>query len=178
MRRREVLVGAAAAAVAGAGAAVTLGDWDPLEDGDGVPEFELEGIDAPGSNAGTVVVPERGTVTFLEVFTTPCGVCSDMMAPLGEVYDDVGDEVQFVSVTNEPLGRTTTADDVADWWADHDGRWQVAHDDDLEFTRELDATGTPYSLVLNEENAVIWSDRGFKTADELREQIETALGSE
>ncbi|MFU8868170.1 TlpA family protein disulfide reductase [Natronococcus sp.] len=175
MRRRELLVGGAAAGVAGTGAAVALGGWNPLEDGESIPEFELAGIDAPGSEPGPITAPERGSVTFLEVFATWCGVCEEVMGPMGTVYDDVGVDVQFVSVTNEPLGRTTTAEDVADWWADHDGRWPVAHDDDLELTGALDATGVPYSVVLDESNAVTWSDSGYKSAEELREPIDAAL---
>ena len=177
MNRREVIAGAAAAGVAGVGAAVAFGGWDPLDDGEAIGEYELEAIEATGSEPGPMVVPERGSVTFLEVFATWCGVCADLMAPMGEVYDDLGEEVQFVSVTNEPLGRTTTADDVADWWDDHDGRWSVVHDDDLQLTSELDATGVPYSFVLDEGNVVTWSDSGYKSADELREPLEAALST-
>lgn len=176
VRRRELLAGAAAAAVAGGGAAVALGGWDPLGDDDAIPEFELETIEAQGSEPGTVAVPERGRVTFVEIFATWCGVCADLMSPMGEVYDELGDDVQFLSVTNEPLGRTTMPEDVADWWADHDGRWTVAHDDDLELTGALDATAVPYSFVIDEGNVVTWSDSGEKSADELREPIEAALG--
>ena len=175
MRRRDVLAGAAALAVAGGGAAVAIGGWEPWEDGEAIEEFELPGIDAPGSQAGTVVVPERGSVTVLELFATWCGVCADLMEPMAAVNEEVGEDVQFVSVTNEPLGRTVTEADVADWWERHDGAWQVAHDDGLELTSALGASGVPYTVVLDEDNVVTWSDSGYKSADELLEPIEAAL---
>lgn len=178
MRRRDFIVGTAALATVGGGAALTIGGWNPLADGESVAEFELETIDAPGSEPGTTVAPERGTVTFLELFATWCGVCEDLMKPMGEVHAAVGDDVQFVSVTNEPIGRTVTEDDVATWWADHGGAWTVAHDADLELTAALDATSVPYSVVLDEENVVSWHDSGYKSADELLEPIEVALESE
>lgn len=175
MHRRELLAGVVALGVAGAGATVTLSDWNPLESGDAIESFELESLDAPGSEAGTVVVPEQGSVTVLELFATWCGVCADLMEPMGTIYDEVGDDVQIVSVTNEPLGRTTTRDDVAAWWADHDGRWPVAYDDDLEVTSAFDATTVPYTVVLDEANVITWSDSGYKSVAELRDPIVTAL---
>lgn len=174
MRRREVLAGAAALGVAGVGGAYAVGDVDLRGEGD-VDPVELETLDAPGSEAGTATVPERGRVTFLELFATWCDVCKRMMGPLGAVYDDLGDDVQFVSVTNEPVGRTVTREDVADWWAAHDGRWPLALDADLELTERLEASGVPYSFVVDESNAVTWADRGDKSADELRDPIEAAL---
>ena len=175
MRRRELVAGGLAAGVAAAGGAIAYAGWNPLDDGEAVPEFELRSIEATGSADGTVVVPARGSVTFFELFATSCTVCADLMEPMGEVYDEYGEDVQFVSVTNEPLGQTTTDDDVAAWWADHGGRWTVAHDADLELTGELQAVGVPYSFVVDESNVVTWSDRGYKSADDLREPIEAAL---
>ena len=174
MRRREVLAGAAALAVAGGGAAIATTDWTPWTDGADVSEHELPSIEAPGSAAGTVVVPERGAVSVVEVFATWCGVCADVMDPLGAVVDDLEDDVQFVSVTNEPLGGTRTHEDVADWWADHDGRWPVAHDEELDLTRELEAASVPYTVVLDAENAISWRHSGYLGADELRAAIEAA----
>lgn len=176
MRRREVLAGAAGLAVLGGGAAVTLGEVNPFEDESAVDPLELETIDAPGSEAGTALVPERGRVTFLELFATWCHVCERTMEPLAAVHEAVGDDVQFVSVTNEPVGNTVERSDVADWWAAHGGNWPVALDTDLELTKRLDASGVPYAFVLDEANVVAWSGRGYKSADELRAPIRDAVG--
>lgn len=175
MRRRDVIAGAAALATVGGGAAVAIGGWNPLVDDEAIPEFELESIAPAGSDGEPVAVPERGTVTFLELFATWCGVCENLMGPLSEAHAAVGDDVQFVSVTNEPIGRTVTAADVADWWASHGGTWTVAHDADLDLTGALEATSVPYSLVLDERNHVTWRDTGYKSTDELLEPIDAAL---
>ncbi|MFP8958953.1 TlpA family protein disulfide reductase [Natrialbaceae archaeon A-CW3] len=177
MRRRDLLAGVAALGATSVGAAYATGYVDPFESVTTVEPIALETIDAPGSQAGEVPVPERGSVTVLEFFATWCGVCADQMEPMGTVYDDVGNhpDVQFLSVTNEPIGRTVTRLDVADWWADHDGRWPVALDSDLELTEALDASGVPYTYVLDASNAVRYAARGFKPADELLEPIERTL---
>lgn len=175
MRRRELVAGAAGLVVAGGGAAVAFGDLDLGGDDHAVEPVELETIDAPGSAAGTTLVPEPGRVTFLELFATWCDVCERMMPQLAAVHDEVGEDVQFVSVTNEPVGVTVTRDHVAEWWADNGGNWTVAVDRELELTERLDvAASVPYAFVLDESNVVVWSDRGYKSADELREAIETA----
>lgn len=178
MRRRELLAGAAALGIAGGGAAIAIGGWDPWDDGEAIEPYDLPGIEAPGSDPGRVVVPERGSVTFVELFATWCGVCQELMEPMAAVHDDFGDAVQFVSVTNEPLGQTVTEADVADWWAGHGGAWQVAHDDELSLTQALGASSVPYSFVLDEDNVVTWGDGGYKSADELEAPIEAALAGD
>ena len=173
MRRRDLLVGAGSLAAVGGGAAVAfdvVGSEEAI-----VGEAELETIDAPGSAAGTAPIPERGTVTFVELFATWCSICQSMMPELAAVHASVGDEVQYVSVTNEPLGNTITREDVAEWWAEHGGEWTVAADPELELTRALDASGVPYAFVLDERNRVVWRHRGRSSAEKLRTQIRNAL---
>ena len=173
MRRRELLAGAAGLGVLGGGAALAY-DAVSLTGQGGIDAIELEGIEAPGSTAGTIVVPERGRTSVVEVFATWCTVCEASMRPLGRVHAGVDEDVQFVSVTNEPLGNTTTREDVAEWWAANDGNWQVAYDADLDLTRALEATGVPYAFVLDEDNEVTWSHRGRVEAGPLESAIESA----
>lgn len=177
MQRRDLLAGAAALGGTALGGAYVTGFIDPLGSTDSIERVELETIDAPGSQAGEIVVPQQGTVTVLEFFATWCGVCSRQMEPMGAVYDDLGhhDDLQFLSVTNEPVGQTVTREDVADWWADHDGRWTVALDTDLTLTERLDASGVPYTYVIDRSNTVAYAERGFKAADELAGPIERTL---
>lgn len=175
MRRRDLLAGTAALAAMGVGGAYAFGAVDG-RDRAGIEPFDLETIDAPGSDAGTITVPERGRVTYLELFATWCDVCARTMPAKGEVYDEFADrELQFVSVTNEPIGNTVTRADVADWWTSHDGRWPVAIDADLELTETLEATGVPYGFVLDSTNVVVWSNYGDTDVTELREVLEASL---
>lgn len=183
MKRREFLAGLGALGVFGAGAATAIGPFDPTEafesgaagdEATAIAPHDLPRIDAPGSPPGTEMVPEKGRVTYLTFFATWCSICSRKMEPLGVAYDAVGDGVQFVSVTNEPVGKTITAEDVVEWWRNHDGRWPVAHDEGLALTMAVDAPGVPYSLVFDADNRLTWSDSGYKSADEIRERIRAA----
>lgn len=175
MRRRDLLVGAGSLAALGGGAAVAF-DVVGTTDSEAVEAVSLDVIAAPGSNADTVMAPERGRVTFLELFATWCTVCESMMPELVAAHDAAGEAVQFLSVTNEPLGETVTREDVAAWWREHSGAWTVAADRDLTVTRELEASGVPYAFVLDSQNRVRWRHRGRTDAEEIRAQIRAAEG--
>ncbi len=173
MRRRDLLVGAGSLAALGGGAAVA---FDLVgSDEETIEPIELETLDAPGSEAGTAAIPELGRVTFVEIFATWCGVCQDMMPDLAATHATVGDDVQFLSVTNEPLGSTVTREDVAEWWERYDGTWTVAADPELELTRALDSSGVPYKFVLDEGNRIVWRNQGRSDAEEMETRIRDAL---
>lgn len=173
MRRRDVLAGAVSLAILGGGATIAsdeLGEFGATT----IEPVELEMIDAPGSTSGAMMVPERGRVTFVELFATWCTICQLMMPRLAEVHANAGDDLQFLSVTNEPVGNTVTRDDVANWWAENGGNWTVALDEDLELTERLDANGVPYTFVLDEQNRVVWRHRGEASVEKIMGQIREA----
>lgn len=170
MRRREFVAGAVGLAALGAGAAYA----SRFPDEGTVQPVEVETLDAPGSEAGVVEVPRRGEVTLVELFATWCSVCQGMMGDLREVNDEVGDEVQMVSVTNEPVGHTVTKEEVVEWWRENDGAWTVGIDDGLVLTDALDATSVPTTVILDEKNEVVASEKGDKSADEITEKVREA----
>jgi len=111
MRRRDFLAGVGSVGVvAGAGAVAVYGVPSPesLRDGGGedgpYEPLEIETIDAPGSEAGTIQVPDPEQATFVDFFATWCGPCIDQMPALAEANERIGDEVLFYSVTNENFG--------------------------------------------------------------------------
>ncbi|MDL5362271.1 TlpA disulfide reductase family protein [Halalkalicoccus sp. NIPERK01] len=171
MRRRDLLAGAASVGVLG------LGAWTVASNslGSGHDPVTLETIEAPGSEAGEVQVPESGRVNFLDFFGTWCGPCETQMPALVEAHERVADtDVQFVSITNEPVGTTLPPEEVAEWWAAHDGAWTVAHDADHRLTERHDVTRLPTAVVLDAENTVTWTHTGLADADELVAAIEDA----
>lgn len=174
MRRREVLVGAAAATTLAGGLTVAVTDFDMTgADTDDTTPKQLETIEAPGSESGKVTVPASDQVMVVEFFASWCSVCAEQVPNTAQVYEEYSDRAQFVSVTIEPVGHMTTREDIADWWGDHGGQWTVAIDDSL--SRELGAVEVPYTFVIDESNTVVWSASGYKAPDELREPIQHAL---
>ncbi|SFS88609.1 TlpA family protein disulfide reductase [Halostagnicola kamekurae] len=173
MRRRDLLVGAGSLGLVG-GAGLLVSDRSFMGGQTGVASVSIETLDAPGSDAGTITAPKRGTTTFIEFFATWCGVCESMMEPLSRVQSTVDDDVQFVSVTNEPIGQTTTREDVVQWWSEHDGNWTVGLDADYELTDALEIVEIPTAVVLDERNDVAWSGAGRKSPETLIERIDAA----
>lgn len=184
MRRRDLLAGAAALGIFGVGAASTFGDGlpgttsgseeqSPGTVGATVDPVTLPAIDAPGSPPGERTVPERGRVTFVEMFATWCTTCQASMSELRAAHERA-DDVQFVSVNIEPVGETVEKADVTEWWVEYEGSWPVTYDAELELTRRLDATEVPFAAVLDAENTIQWTGRGYKEADTIVAEIEAA----
>lgn len=180
MRRRDVLAGVGSLGVVGAAGAVAI--RGPPSFGDGPEESEspaepltIETLEAPGSEAGEVRVPASDRATFIDFFGTWCAPCSEQMPALAEANDRIGDELLFMSVTNEAVGRSVTKAEVVEWWNDHDGNWTLGIDPTAELSAQYLTGGIPYAVAMDSSGRVQWSAGGRKSADELVAGIERAL---
>ncbi|ELY49616.1 TlpA family protein disulfide reductase [Natronorubrum sulfidifaciens] len=184
MRRREFLAGVGSVGVvAGAGAVAVYGlpSTDSLRDGDGEGDrydpLEIETIDAPGSDAGTIQVPDPDQPTFVDFFGTWCAPCIEQMPALAEANERIGDDVVFCSVTSENVGDggALSEAELVEWWDDNDGNWTVGLDPTAELTARYLEGGYPSAVAIDASGRVQWADSGVKTADELVAGIEQAL---
>lgn len=184
MRRRDVLAGlGSVGVVTGAGAIAVYGLpsteslLDEDADGDTYDPLEIETVDAPGSDAGTMLVPDPDQVTFVDFFGTWCGPCIEQMPALAEANERIGDDVVFCSITNENVGENgaLTEAELVEWWEENDGNWTLALDPASELTARYLQGGTPTAVVLDTSGRVQWGDSGVKTADELVDGIEQVL---
>ncbi len=171
MERRELLAGVAGLGALAAGGAYSLLRPSPER----VDPITLQGVEAPGSTGDEVQVPDRGRPSFVEFFATWCSTCESMMPEIAEARERVED-VQFVSVTYEPIGQTVSEEEVRDWWSLTGGTWQIAHDADYEASRVFDVAGIPTSYVVSAEGEITWRDTGYHSADEIEQVIRTYGG--
>ncbi|GAB3692790.1 TlpA family protein disulfide reductase [Halorubrum pallidum] len=200
MRRRDLLAGLASVGMLGGAGAVATGGI-PASLGGGAPEREtdslgengsdgsgsgdnspepiepvtLETVDAPGSRDGEVTLPAPDRPTFVDFFGTWCPPCAEQMPALAEANDRIGDEVLFVSVTTEPVGRSVSEETVVDWWTEHDGDWLVAADVTAEFAARLNVGGYPSARAVDATGRVRWATSGTHTTEEFVTGIETAI---
>ncbi|WP_306058936.1 TlpA family protein disulfide reductase [Natronococcus wangiae] len=187
MRRRDVLAGLGSAGVIVGGGAIAVSgvpSTDDLLDREGSQQepdepLEVETVDAPGSEAGTALVPATDRPTFVDVFGTWCPPCVEQMPALAEANDRIGDDVFFISVTNESVGEngSITEAELVDWWDEHDGNWTLGLDSTAEVTERYLVSGYPSAAAIDASGRVQWSESGVKTADELVAGIELALES-
>lgn len=199
MRRRELIAGIGSIATLGAAGAIAIGGFPSIDgstagqdgavdggatDGDStgesrsVEQIPIETIDAPGSEAGEVRVPAADQPTFIDFFGTWCPPCIDQMPALAEANERVGDEVLFISVTTEAVGRSVTEDEVVEWWDTHGGNWLLGIDPTAELAAQYNPPGYPSAFAIDTTGTVQWSDSGVKTADELVAGIEQAFSNE
>ncbi|WP_261372666.1 TlpA family protein disulfide reductase [Haloferax volcanii] len=132
----------------------------------------VDTVDAQGSSAGEVRIPAEGAPTVLDLFATWCAPCVAQMESLRTLHEEFGDDVAFVSVTNERLGGGLTMDDIRDWWAEHDGNWTVGHDPDSSLMRAVRANGLPYLVVFDADGEATWTHRGLASEENLRAAVE------
>lgn len=193
MRRRDLLAGLGSVGVIGGAGAVAVyglpssddiaGSPDDVagedgEEGDGGDRYEpveIETVDAPGSEAGEILVPATDRPTFVDFFGTWCPPCIDQMPELAEAHERVGDEVLFISITSESVGEsgTITEAELVEWWDENGGNWTLGLDPAAELTYRV--SSYPTAMAIDSSGQIQWSDSGRKTADELVEGIEHVL---
>lgn len=171
MNRRRFLTAAAGAGLtAGAG-------WFALNgaaNDSGLP-IRIETIRARGSEAGHIRVPVPGAVTVIDLFATWCAPCIEQMETLSALHGTFGEQVQFVSVTNERFGGTFSRADLREWWQTYDGAWTLGVDPESDLMAALGAGGLPYLAVADADGTVVWRHSGLATKDALKTAIEQAL---
>ncbi|WIV67072.1 TlpA family protein disulfide reductase [Natrialbaceae archaeon AArc-T1-2] len=184
MRRRDLIAGVGSLAVlAGGGVVATQGlpsagdGGDDADRGDYSDDpIEIETVDAPGSEAGTMAVPQPGQVMVLDFFMTTCGVCQDMMPVLAEARAALDDDndVRFLSVTHE---RSIENAELAEWWADYDGDWSVGRDESVDLFERYGVTGVPETVVIDGAGDVHWNNTGRKTVEELVDAVDGTVAA-
>lgn len=161
MRRRETVAALASLGALGGGSLIASGWLGDTVREEAVPETTLETIDARGSDAGEAIVPERGSVSFVDFFATWCTDCRQYMDTLVAFRDRAPAEIQFVSVSTEQVDSAVTREDIGRWFTGNRGDWTVALDPDLRLAEPVGATYVPHSFVFDEANRLVWSDSGL-----------------
>ncbi|MEF8856652.1 MAG: TlpA disulfide reductase family protein [Haloplanus sp.] len=177
--RRQLLAGLVGTGLVGVGVvgsgAVDVAGITGTDSGSDRLPVEVSTLDARGSTAGRQPVPAPETPTLIDCFATWCGPCVEQMASLGTVYERYGDEIAFVSVTNERFGGGLDRDDLRAWWREHDGRWTLGHDPEGDLLAALGASGLPYLAVTDETGAVVWTHGGVASAETLDRELSSVL---
>ncbi|OVE84802.1 TlpA family protein disulfide reductase [Natronolimnobius baerhuensis] len=193
MNRRELLAGVASVGVLGGSAAVL---WRGLSFGEGADSpsesatdsaendsdgdttdssgpFELETLEAPGSEAETLTVPNDG-LTLAMFFSPVCSRCQSLMPNMADAQtrlsDQYGDELTVVSVTGQQ-----SPEQLREWWVDHDGDWTLAYDDGRVLTDRYDVVTHPVLMVIDSTGAVQWESEGVLEADRIVSSVERLL---
>ena len=170
MRRRQLLTALTGVGLTGGAAYVAFNGL-----GTGAERVTVDTLDAQGSTAGRRQLPVPGRPTLVDLFATWCVPCIAQMKRLGPVYDAFGDDVAFVSVTNERLGGGLSREDIRQWWADHGGQWTVGHDPESRLMNSLGAGGLPFLALADATGSVVWTHQGVASERQLRAELEAVV---
>jgi thiol-disulfide isomerase/thioredoxin len=134
----------------------------------------VETIEAPHSSDGRMRVPVPHTVTVIDLFATWCAGCRDQLRNLARAHRAVGDDVQFVSVTNQAIGGGFTRDNLRSFWRETAGRWPVGFDDQGALTTRLGARGLPHTAVTDPAGRVVFAEQGITGSGTVVEAVDEA----
>lgn len=172
MRRRDVLTGLSGAGILGAAGILHVRGVPFGSNVGDEPAHEpktLAGVEAPGSEGTPQTIPAVGQPTFLVFFATTCTVCIAEMPELAAASDRFPD-VKFISVTAETRDYVSD-EELASWWNEHGGSWQLARDDGYELVRYY-SRATPTAALFDADGRLHWEETGKKSADEIATLIE------
>ncbi|NGM69918.1 redoxin domain-containing protein [Natronolimnobius sp. AArcel1] len=196
MNRREALAGVASVGVLGGSAVVlwrglpfgeerdipsesatdSAGDDSDGDTSDSSGPLELETLEAPGSESGTLTVPNDG-LTLAMFFSPVCSRCRSLMPNMADAQerlsDQYGDELTVVSVTGQQ-----SPDQLQEWWVDHDGDWTLAYDDGRDLTNRYDVVTHPVLIAIDDTGAIQWEAEGVLEADRIVSSVERVLESD
>lgn len=189
MKRRELVAGVGSLGVVAAGGAVawrglpSIGDGGTTTDeGAGTTTDEdgpivVETFDAPGSESGTVPVPDERRVTLISSFATGCGNCRAQMPRLADARERTdADDVRFLSVTSQHVGENLSAERLREWWTDLGGDWYVGHDPDYALSRRYGVVGYPITIVVDDRGEERWrAGPAAHDSDEIVDGVESVL---
>ncbi|MGQ3721062.1 TlpA family protein disulfide reductase [Natrialba aegyptia] len=140
-------------------------------DGDG--PIELETIEATGSEAGTLEVPNDG-VTVAMFFAPSCGNCQALMPQLrsarDELKEEYGDDLTVVSITPEQ-----DHDELREWWDEHSGNWYLGFHSGRSLASAYQVVGYPVVIIIDENGEKRRHMTGNPDARKLKYAIEPEL---
>lgn len=175
MNRRQVLLGLGGVGITAGSAWVATQDFK-TETTAGFP-IRIETLDARGSTAGHTRIPVADTVTVIDLFATWCAPCEKQMDALSTIHGEYGDDVAFVSITNERIGGSFSAADIREWWRHNDGAWTLGYDPKSRVMAALAASGLPYIAIAAADGTLTWKHAGVASVGTLRERIDAALNA-
>ncbi|RBI60262.1 TlpA family protein disulfide reductase [halophilic archaeon] len=136
---------------------------------------QIDTLEARGSTAGTIRVPVSETPTVIDLFATWCAPCKEQMDALQAIRSEYGDDVAFLSITNERVGGTLTKADIRDWWRQYGGRWTVGLDPGSDLMSVLGVNGLPYIAITDAGGKIQWEHDGVADAATLRHELDQVL---
>ncbi|RQG89923.1 TlpA family protein disulfide reductase [Natrarchaeobius halalkaliphilus] len=139
--------------------------------------LEVPTIDANGSEAGALTVPDR-RATVATFFVTGCGQCQAQMPRLAEAHSTLeerhGDDVAVLSVTYQ-TPETMPENELREWWADLGGNWSVGYDPSPSLAATYGAVGYPVTIVVDENGEKHWHENGVQRANRIVRAAESVL---
>lgn len=155
-------------------------DDDPAE-----PPFEIVTIDAPGSEAGTVTVPDASRPMLCNFTRTECPTSRALLSTIAEAktrlenegyaVDGAEPDVRFLSLTDGSRDPSPTDDELAAWFDENDGNWPLGRDESGGSYDYYDIRGYPTMVVIDSTDAIHWRNRSGSSPGNIVSAVTDAI---
>ncbi|QFU83429.1 TlpA family protein disulfide reductase [Natronorubrum aibiense] len=140
------------------------------------PPFDIRTVDAPGSEAGTVRIPQQGRVMLINFTRMFCPTSQGFLADVGDAVvrlrrRDIG----ILSVIDRSVGPQPSPEELADWWREHDGNWTIGMDKHGLLNDHYEISGFPVAIAIDGTGETHWRTDGPTTANNIASGVEAAL---
>lgn len=115
----------------------------------------------------------EGDWLLLEAMWTGCSFCKDEHPELVKLYEELGDDMDFVSIA---FFDSETPSDLAEWEANYPAQWLLGLDKSLD--EQFGVERTPTMLLMNPNGELVKYWVGFTSAAVLQQEIEPFLSGE
>lgn len=148
------------------------------------PPFEVTTVDAPGSEAGTMILPQSDQPMLVNLAQTTCFTCQGMIPTISDAIDRLEEigydldsespDVRFLTVVDPTYGASPSPDELADWWVEHGGHWHVGLDERGALRIYYEVDSFPTTIVIDDTGEVHRRTVGETTAGNVVSSVESA----
>ncbi|MDS0477849.1 TlpA family protein disulfide reductase [Natrinema sp. 1APR25-10V2] len=185
MNRRALL--AATAGMTALGGCLDSGSENRTDGTESQPSlpFEIATIDATGSTASTVRVPQSGRTMLLNFTRTQCPTSRAHLSTLAEAkatledsgYAIDGDESDagFLSIVDGTSGPDPSDGELRAWFDENGGNWPLGRDRDGTCHEFYEISGYPTTMTIDGTGEVRWRDQSGTARSTIVTAVERAL---
>ncbi|HYE80161.1 MAG TPA: TlpA disulfide reductase family protein [bacterium] len=133
------------------------------------PAFDVTTIDGVRLNSQEIYGDKP---VFISLWATWCGPCRKEAPVINELYDQYGDQVQFVAISLDGPGDLSK---IQSFRSSHGLKYPIAHDTQGVYGQVFQAQGIPKCVMVDLDGNVAKETTGFGSADALKREFREAF---